>query len=126
MNVNSLNDMRLVETAAKAAGYGLARWSDDGRGLLLTGVQEPWNPLEDDGDALRLAVKLGIRVEPSPRGCSVMWPAGVGLRVETVLNSTIGADSETATRRAIVRAAADCARPKTPNNLAKRALPEKD
>lgn len=61
--MDSLKDMRLVEQAAQAAGFGLARWSDDGRGLLLTGVQEPWNPLDDDGDALRLAVKLRMVID---------------------------------------------------------------
>ena len=71
-----------------------------------------WNPLEDDGDALRLAIALGIRVEPSPRGCSVMWPVPAGLRVETVLNSVIGADTSASARRAIVLAAAAMAGPR--------------
>lgn len=61
--MDSLTDMRLVEKAARAAGYGLARWDDRGQGLILTGIQEPWNPLDDDGDALRLAVKLGISLQ---------------------------------------------------------------
>jgi hypothetical protein len=50
----------LLERAAKAAGLTLEwqrdvlRASDDGK------VWELWNPLERDGDALRLAVKLGM------------------------------------------------------------------
>ena len=55
-----MNYRELVQEAAKAAGYGIARWSDDGKGLLLTGVQEPWNPWDDDGDAFRLAVRRGL------------------------------------------------------------------
>ena len=103
-----MTDRELLELAAKAAGktnwQSQTRWDSEGVPY--------WNPLTDDGDALRLAVKLGIRVEPSPRGCSVMWPGGAGLRVETILNSTIGADSATSTRRAIVRAAAEIGRAK--------------
>ena len=99
--MDSLKDMRLVELAAKAAGYGMARWSDDGRGLLLTGVQEPWNPLEDDGDALRLAVKLRLGLE--------WWKTGVS--AESPQHGPSGiqhfdGDPQAATRRAIVRAAA--------------------
>ena len=89
--MDSLRDMRLMEKAAKAAGYGVARWSDDGRGLLLTGVQEPWNPLEDDGDALRLAVMLGLQIRH------------------------YDGDPCAATRHAIVQAAAAMEDNKTPN-----------
>ena len=62
-----MDDRELLELAARAAGYDVARHSDDGASLLLFGVQEPWNPLTDDGDALRLAVKLEIHVQPSGR-----------------------------------------------------------
>lgn len=45
---------RLLELAAKTAGFE-AGW-----------VIQGWNPLQDDGDALRLAVKLqlGISIPP--------------------------------------------------------------
>ena len=59
-----MNYRALIQEAAKAASYGIARWSDDGKGLLLTGVQEPWNPWDDDGDAMRLAVRLGLLGAP--------------------------------------------------------------
>lgn len=54
-----------------------------------------WNPLEDDGDALRLAVKLNITVDPKYlyKG---PWDGGGTL-----------CDPYEATRRAIVRAAAE-------------------
>lgn len=48
-----MTDRELLELAAKAAGL---RWSYD---LNL----KVWNPLTDDGDALRLAVVLNILVE---------------------------------------------------------------
>lgn len=60
-------DRELLELAAKAAGIPLTRWCPKG-----TWDEEPelegwmdatcnfWNPLVDDGDALRLAVNLSI------------------------------------------------------------------
>lgn len=59
------NDRELLEYAAKAAGYKMTPerfvgdyWIKDGCAV--------WNPLTDDGDALRLMVKLKINVEYSP------------------------------------------------------------
>lgn len=62
MNAADQIDRTLLELAAVAIGEVPAGY--DHRGLLLRGVQEPWNPLEDDGDALRLAVNLGLVVQP--------------------------------------------------------------
>ena len=50
-------DRELLELAAKAAGIELKYnylWRRDAR--------QPWNPLTDDGDALRLAEFLGLTV----------------------------------------------------------------
>ena len=55
-----MTDRELLESAARAAGWTVVRWTDDGTALLLHGIQEPFNALEDDGDALRLAVKLEV------------------------------------------------------------------
>ena len=55
-------DREILEDAAKAAGYIPARMSDDGRGLLLHGVQDPWGPLTDDGDCARMEAACGIDV----------------------------------------------------------------
>ena len=55
-----MTDRELLELAAKAAGYEVLDWygerytTTDGDRLF------PWNPLADDGDALRLAVALNI------------------------------------------------------------------
>ena len=59
-----MDDRELLELAAKAAGVDPTKLktpyvSQDG---LATGWNE-WNPLTDDGDALRLAVKLRLDVE---------------------------------------------------------------
>lgn len=56
-----MNDRELLELAAKAAGLDIewqpGDWAHDNE----TGCE--WNPLTGDGDALRLAVKLGILVQ---------------------------------------------------------------
>jgi hypothetical protein len=87
-----MTDRELLELAAKA--YGIDHWYGK-EGTI------DWNPLEDDGDALRLAVKLGLEFQYYCR-----W----GDDVEVVDCSgeleALGSDPYRATRRAIVRAAA--------------------
>lgn len=101
-------DRALLELAAKAAGIShlLGAWFDDGRqaGFLsgrLGNGRSVWNPLTDDGDALRLAVKLRVLVDVNhAAGALVMWH----------LRSLVepwGDDPYAAARRAIVRAAAE-------------------
>ena len=111
-------DRELLELAAKAAGlyfHGhretrtiVTAW------VSTTGSTDDWfcwNPLTDDADALRLAVRLGLLVY-------VMRDAGfTGIRLPS---EHIGgkydeveihvADPYAATRRAIVRAAAEIGR----------------
>lgn len=81
-------DRELLELAARADGYDMGD---------LPCYHGPWNPLTDDGDALRLAMKLGFTVEPGKCWHSPYGPA-FG---EDVLDGEMKA-----TRRAIVRAAA--------------------
>jgi len=66
-------DRELLELAAKAAGVEVAGWDENpfdpefghnGVASLRTTGGWWWNPLADDGDALRLAVKLGLRQTP--------------------------------------------------------------
>jgi hypothetical protein len=98
-------DRELLQAAAKAAGYSVARLSDDDSALCLVGVQQAWNPLADDGDALRLAVKLGIGVLfdlQDEKITAYQQQPHDGYNVEFA-----GDDGPVAaTRRAIVRAAA--------------------
>lgn len=68
-----------------------------------------WNPLTDDGDALRLVCDLGLRVFPIARiqsgvVCSAVDSA-TGERLSEVADASL--DTYTATRRAIVLAAAE-------------------
>ena len=87
-----MTDKELLEKAAKAAGINLRFLSgnipfSDGPSRI-----GEWNPLTDDGDALRLAVKLCILDK---------YEIGIA-----PVNVWHGDDPYAATRRAIVRAAA--------------------
>ena len=112
-----MTDRELLELAAKATGYdALATtygWDEVGGGILLDANDPPetWNPLTDDGDALRLAVKLGIDVVISverPARSAACPPKQIG--AEYYLEEDHGEDPYAATRRAIVRAAAEIGR----------------
>lgn len=101
-------DRELLELAALAAGI-VGEWVDDyadyywmGNIQGILGVDESggttvWNPLTDDGDALRLAMRLGFTVEPGRCWHSPYGPAFGEDVLDGYLKST---------RRAIVRAAA--------------------
>jgi hypothetical protein len=106
----------LLELAAKAAGIDYSHdnahwkhedhcafWSYDD--LCTCGAR--WNPLTDDGDALRLAVKLGLTVSQLMNNREVE----VNDYDETVfVNEFHEPDPCAATRRAIIRAAAEIGR----------------
>ena len=93
-----MTDKELLELAANAAGFTnwWDGWSDEGR---ETG--DYWNPLTDDGDALRLAVKLEQCVTIEGHGRTVAISV-TGFECEEINRD----DPHAATRRAIVRAAA--------------------
>ena len=103
-----MTDRELLELAANAAGYKLSNvqdmiWSDAEADYV------EWNPLNDDGDALRLACDLALRVFPVTRtdtgaACSAVGSV-TGERLSEV--AVMGLDTRTATRQAIVRAAAE-------------------
>lgn len=97
-----MSDKALLELAAKAAGIELE--FVDAEGTYWLGNEVPWNPLNDDSDALRLAVKLGITVEFNSN-----W---VGTTHEDIVGRAefYEADPFAATRRAIVRAASEIGR----------------
>jgi len=102
-----MTDRELLEAAAKAAGIEYEGY-DKRDGLMLPWEnlrqRSGWNPLADDGDALRLAVKLRIEVEPWIHGDSAC--ARAACREVLIDEPHYGDDPERATRRAIVRAAA--------------------
>ena len=87
----------LLELAAKAAG--LSFWQENS-----------WNPLDDDGDALRLAVKLNIDVFFHASRVEGHVAGGRIPPVRAIEREDYGDDPLAATRRAIVRAAAEIGR----------------
>jgi len=103
-----VSDRELLELAAKAAGVMWIddNWPEDLHGLMLDfgeGTTQ-WNPFSDDGDALRLAVKLLFEIDMG-RGC-IAIKHSVGIKILEAFNH----DPYAATRRAIVRAAAEIGR----------------
>ena len=95
-----MTDQELLERAAKAAGID-GFWVDAGLNVGSNATPILWNPLTDDGDALRLAVKLHMDFTLSGRHAAVAQ-AGINAIGQECCNG----DPEAATRRAIVRAAA--------------------
>jgi hypothetical protein len=71
-----------------------------------------WNPLTDDGDALRLATKLNLHLGLEV-AVSNAWPAGI---LSMFCSETRSGDPDAATRRAIVRAAAEIGRAEAASN----------
>jgi len=100
-----MTDRELLELAAKAAGIDYYARAQSG-GMLTDNGE--WNPLTSDADALRLAVKLRIEVEPWIHGDSACARAAV--REVLIDEPHYGEDPERATRRAVVRAAAEIGR----------------
>lgn len=109
-----MTDQELLEFAAKAAGLNVKAQSvnadDCWIGLIIgekhTREKKFWNPLADDADALRLAVKLGINIinsAHSPSGISFVYAQKIGYPDCQEYEQ----DRYVATRRAIVRAAAE-------------------
>ena len=92
-----MTDRELLEAAAKVCGFK-PQGMEDGK-LYLYGIQDGWNPLEDDGDAFRLAVRLSIKLDFAP-GWVRVYSASYFFAERSC------EDSCAATRRAIVRAAA--------------------
>jgi len=108
-------DREMLELAAKAAVVD-GQWADFPGMDIRVGYQggihdgnEYWNPLHDDGDALRLAVKLGFDIRPYTKISTVyVWSHAA----DKWIGEFYGASNDpyAATRRAIVRAAAEIGR----------------
>ncbi|VVE31398.1 hypothetical protein PEP31012_03696 [Pandoraea eparura] len=100
-----MTDKEMLELAAKAAV--LTRYEDTDLWLDESGNVVTFDPLEDDGDALRLAVKLRLQITVTSDGVHAEGlPIGYLLPYAHEAFDGPGCDGE-ATRRAIVRAAAE-------------------
>lgn len=105
-----MNERELLEMAAKAACHEFkwdqSRGSKSSRLRILVGDRwVVWDPLTDDGHALRLAVKLNLLIDcystcARPLPDSAGWSYG----------EQAGADQFASTRRAIVLTAAEIGR----------------
>lgn len=103
------SDRELLTLAAKAAGIELFgwrdHWADFGPGYQYddsNGIRDAWNPLTQDDDAFRLAVTLGITIDPMPANCGVWaYRCGYPRAAEKSAN-----DIMASSRRAVVRVAA--------------------
>ena len=119
-------DRKLLELAAKAMGYELEPYinskkphrlvdHESGEGLVAI----LWAPLDDDGEAFRIQVALGICITPYPVYTESKHSVIAKQRRNTDLlrefNPTevielYAGDPNAATRRAIVRCAAEIGR----------------
>ena len=111
-----MTDRELLELAAKAAGIN-RKWAPTNKAneeihenIAPLENYIIWNPLTDDGDALRLAVKLRLAVWTAtdrgrPPMCSFVQSGSYPNTVKC--EETHDNDPYAATRRAIVRAAAE-------------------
>lgn len=108
-----MTDRELLELAAKAAGIVQTGYVSEGQyhhAALLYDNEDDcsvrWNPLIDDGDAMRLACRLSADV----------FINQVTIRVEigriVVTQEISRGDKPAATRRAITRAAAEIGKQK--------------
>lgn len=84
-------DDELLTLAAKAAGIDAAK---------------PWNALQNDGDAMRLAVKLEMLIETLDHNGKVEVMGGP-LGKFNIVQFLPGSDRAATTRRAIVQCAAN-------------------
>lgn len=112
-----MNDRELLELAAEAAGIKDFGYSQNFGGYTsgepYSKDEYRWNPLQNDGDAFRLAVKLGLSViqqssisGPEP----VSAASGFGVDDFKRFSCKYDGGPLSATRRSIVLAAAEIAR----------------
>ena len=117
-----MTDRELLELAAKAAGLEM-RWGRDWHNTgapLIGALANPadWNPLTDDGDALRLAVKLRLSIDHNPPADPELWVVAHRNGCEGCYAPVMCVEDDfedesqrgPATRCAIVRAAAEIGR----------------
>jgi hypothetical protein len=98
--MTTLTDRQLLAAAADAAGIPTEWHSEAGCPMRLDRIGTvPWNPLTDDGDALRLAVALNMGISIHDQHCMACAQKGT-------MQTERERPTAEATRCAIVRAAA--------------------
>lgn len=109
--MSAMGDRQLLEDAARAAGHTVSQ-PHPGGGLWVPGRPNGadrvlWNPLTDDGDALRLAVKIGMEfaVDDDATHNNFVYARVRGTGDSHIFEPVVD-DPCKALRRCIVRAAA--------------------
>lgn len=98
-------DKELLELAIKAVGYKIVFKEDTDEPIRLDEMHdEDWNPLKNNGQAFELAIDLKIGINHSGFTVFACNDFGDDLAAESVCSSI---PRDKATRRAIVRAAAE-------------------
>jgi hypothetical protein len=114
-----MTDKELLELAAKAAGFKREDFVD-GKSIIREVDGQPvywpvyWNPLTDDGDALRLAVKLSLIVSREYTEVGKEAVVFYLNEIQHQMRCVVPHENNpyAATRRAIVRAAAEIGKAK--------------
>ena len=101
-----MTDKELLELAAKAADMRLNHAGQPTTGNYYDSADFIWNPLTDDGDALRLAVKLGLSIRTDGPYLLAVTPRYVNNKLYELYEPR-GEDPYASTWRTIVRAAAE-------------------
>ena len=104
-------DRELLEFAAKAAGLSFQSHNVTDHGVYCNDATW-WNPLTDDGHALRLGAALRLHILHNDPGDSVLWVSAVLNKrgIHGVVEFQDEVQRADATRRAIVLAAAEIGR----------------
>ena len=117
-----MTDREMLELAARAEGYVFGEYGGKPARQVTTKIGAAWiywDPLTDDGDALRLAVKLGMHltqypIYDEPKHSAIAKKSNRlldGHCVDTCVGIEVyDSDPYAATRRAITRAAAEIGR----------------
>jgi hypothetical protein len=103
-----MNDRELLEAAARAVGIKLVWSSTPGLSPRLVDKFDTWNPLIEDEDAFRLAIKLDISLRQQYAMVIAEYPfRDEAFNTRSAICEKVFDDACTSSRRAIVRAAAE-------------------
>ena len=111
-----MTDKEYLELAAKAMGYVPHHSYREKLNALLwiskSGFPSTWGPFDDDKDAFRLAIDLNINLTIMPWRIEAQ-----ALNQELVVENVVNDNKHAATRRAIVRAAAEIGKGMVANHV---------
>lgn len=107
MAADTTDTREMLENAARAEGRQIRWMTHTVPGREPEEFSACWNPLTDDGDALRLAVKLRIDLEFDPlMDCVEAYQQRLDSDGTFCATESLTADAAAAVRLAVVRVAA--------------------